>query len=431
MKGLRVGFARCDVTPHSGLPLDGFAGRDDPAVETLDPLFARVLVATTDEAQLCIVGLDALGAGAALVSRIRRTLVRTLGVRRDHVVVAASHTHAAPVGMATPSTHEGAHRYLDWLVLRVAATADAARAAARPSRVRYGESPTAGIASNRIDPSAPVDSVVRVLEFSSAREGAPIGGVAHFACHPTVLGETNLGYSGDFVGSALSGVEQATGVPCLFLQGAAADVSTRFTRRERTHAEAMRLGHLLADAIAHAGGAAVEAVPGLAVVHRYVDLPTRALPPRDELARLIGMARAELAALPAEDRELGVGRRLQARLVGALAWKDMAEAGGPASTIRATLTGVRLAGPLLATVPGELFHGTAAGTAGYGTTWLPVTLAGGYHGYFPTLASVATQEYESLNTVFDAEATGRIMRVLTRLVTGLSSRTRLSQAEAP
>ena len=97
---MRAGVARVDITPPAGEQMWGYENRRQPATGTLDPLYARVLVleagggnATT---RLALVTLD-LGRsfGPASLATLRAEAKRTSAI--DCLLVAASHTHSAPV----------------------------------------------------------------------------------------------------------------------------------------------------------------------------------------------------------------------------------------------------------------------------------------------------------------------------------------------
>src|SRR6202008_789756 len=51
--------------------------------------------------------------------------------------------------------------------------------------------------------------------------------VVNYACHPTTLAWDNTLISPDFPGALREVVEQATGAPCVFLQGASGDLGPR------------------------------------------------------------------------------------------------------------------------------------------------------------------------------------------------------------
>src|ERR1017187_5087677 len=60
-----------------------------------------------------------------------------------------------------------------------------------------------------------------------ADTGALMGSIINYACHPTTLGWENTAISPDYIGALRETVEQNTGVPCLFLQGASGDLGPR------------------------------------------------------------------------------------------------------------------------------------------------------------------------------------------------------------
>src|ERR1035438_3453050 len=97
---LRAGVARVSVTPPAGEQMWGYEDRHQPAAGTLDPLYARVLVleAGPESAprRLALVTLD-LGRsfGPGSLARLREAARRSSGI--SCLLVAASHTHSAPV----------------------------------------------------------------------------------------------------------------------------------------------------------------------------------------------------------------------------------------------------------------------------------------------------------------------------------------------
>jgi hypothetical protein len=70
----------------------------------------------------------------------------------------------------------------------------------------------------------PVDPSVNVVRFDDL-QGKPIGVAANFGLHPVVMGYDNFLISADYVGVARRVTEQALVCPCVFANGAAADVN--------------------------------------------------------------------------------------------------------------------------------------------------------------------------------------------------------------
>src|SRR5262249_42098289 len=70
----------------------------------------------------------------------------------------------------------------------------------------------------------PVDRELLVLRVED-EAGKPIAHAVNFAAHPTMHDAKLMKFSADFPGTLAGLVEKETGAPCLFLQGAAGDLS--------------------------------------------------------------------------------------------------------------------------------------------------------------------------------------------------------------
>jgi hypothetical protein len=235
-------------------------------------------------------------------------------------------------------------------------------------------------------------------------DGAVVAVLADYACHPTVLGPANLAYSADYPAAArrvlsagLAATEDVETPPVvLFLQGAAGDVSTRFTRRSQTFAEANRQGGILAGALLRGvlAGEPLDAVTPVVVRGECV-LPTRDLPTPDQ-------ARATLAA--AERARTG-SRVTQTRYEGATILAAMAEAGLPDS-VTLPMSVVSLGDLAWVHLPVEPF--TVFGERIRAASPFPVTRIVGYtDGYLGYLADEQAHRegrYEALASLVGAAA---------------------------
>ena len=74
-----------------------------------------------------------------------------------------------------------------------------------------------------INPRGPADDTVLVARATDAA-GKTVATFVNYACHPTTLAWQNTLISPDFPGAMRELVEQATGAPCVFLQGASGDL---------------------------------------------------------------------------------------------------------------------------------------------------------------------------------------------------------------
>ena len=240
---MRAGVARADITPPAGELMWGYEDRRQPATGTIDPLYARVLVldAGTDAApqRLALVTLD-LGRsfGPGSLARLREAVKR-----KSHIaclLVAASHTHSAPV--IKDEYRSGPPAWEQAALDKIAQAVAEATGSLQPVRIGAGTG-SAYIGHNRLRvnadgsvswfernptriPTAPVDPTLTVLRIDRP-DGTPLAVLTNYACHPVVFGSDNLRYSADFPGVMNRVVEQALGghAASFFLQGAPGDIN--------------------------------------------------------------------------------------------------------------------------------------------------------------------------------------------------------------
>ncbi len=158
----------------------------------------------------------------------------------DHLFVVASHTHHGPV-LELDTWPDPQHPYTRQLEDKLEKLILKASKAAVPCRW--------GIASREVPlnrnrhsklPNPPVDRALTVLRVERA-DGKPLVHLVNFAAHPTMTAAKVFQFSADYPGAMASYVEAETGAPCLFLQGAAGDLSPNPPAGARTPAEFGRL----------------------------------------------------------------------------------------------------------------------------------------------------------------------------------------------
>jgi neutral ceramidase len=223
-EGLEAGAAKTDITPPTGYPMWGYAARrDKPSDGVLDPLFARAIVLKAGETKIALLSLD-LGRAPtrSSMARIREALHKE---SFTELFVVGSHTHHGPVlELDTwPKPDKPYTRELEDKLVALIKRADSSRV---PARLGVASSETTlnrNRQSKRTD--RPVDNELLVLRFEN-REGKLIAHAVNFAAHPTMLPADVMKFSADYPGAMARHIEAETGAPCLFLQGAAGDLST-------------------------------------------------------------------------------------------------------------------------------------------------------------------------------------------------------------
>ncbi len=221
---LRAGVATVEITPPAGFPMWGYAARHDAAAEgTLDPLFARALVLAVGDDRLAIVSLDLGRAPTRQSTAAIRTRVKAdAGV--GTIFLVASHTHHGPA-MELETREVDGKCYVKQLEQKLGDVIVQAAKNLKPARLGVASRETAlnrNRHSHRAD--APVDRELLVLRIEGT-DGKPIAHAVNFAAHATMRDSKMLKWSADYPGALAGRVEKETGAPCLFLQGAAGDLS--------------------------------------------------------------------------------------------------------------------------------------------------------------------------------------------------------------
>jgi neutral ceramidase len=227
----RVGSADKDITPPPGIPMWGYGARhDSPSEGTLDPLMAKAIVIAGGVDKVAIVGTD-LGRGPteAMMIIIRREIADKAGIR--HVLISGSHSHHGPVIELIDEPGLGKGKFdaavaysqkLPHLLVRAILDADTDL---KPARIGVA-SESVGLNRNRHTKREPkaTDPMLAVIRFDD-KAGKPIAVLVNFAAHPVMTDEKLLRYSADYPGFLKRKVEAELSTRCVFMQGAAGDLS--------------------------------------------------------------------------------------------------------------------------------------------------------------------------------------------------------------
>lgn len=408
----RAGIATAPFPVPPGVPLGGYLARSGNAAGTHDSLQIGALTLATSGDELTILTADVVAFDRLLVEHVQRAA----GLVAGQLLACASHTHSGPAGIAHPlhpawpPSHDEAMR--DRFTQIATECITAARARVAPAELTIATAvPEEPVWRNRNDPDGPVDRRVTTLVVRHAN--GEVGAVLlHFACHPTVLGHENLRVSADLAGAARRSLVARLGVPglpVLFANGAAGDVSTRFTRKKTGFAACDLLGDLAGEAAQSAIIAATATVPiapslrhGRTECHldRATSGPGAPAAPPLKAAR--DARSAEVARQGAKMRQGGLGRP----------WPETIP-------LDAWILGEELA---LVAVPGEL---TAAPAGQIETdSPFPVTrvigYANGYVGYLPDLPLYHAGTYEALASPYAPGSGEEIARTAAALLTSLA-----------
>jgi len=220
---LKAGAAKVDITPPLGFPMWGYGARHDaPSLGVLNPLMARAVVLSTGKDKIAVVSLD-LGRAPTRQSMatIRKKVKEVAGI--EHLFLVASHTHHGPV--IELDNWPPKNSYVRQLEEKIAGIIIKAAKNVRPARLGVASRKTE-LNRNRHSKLAerPVDRELIVVRLEDGA-GKAIAHLVNFAAHATMENGKERKFSADYPGAMAELVEKETGAPCLFLQGAAGDLS--------------------------------------------------------------------------------------------------------------------------------------------------------------------------------------------------------------
>ncbi len=240
---LAVGWGQADITPPTGIPLSGFIFRENqPSDGVDDPLGVRVLALRQGALRVLLVSYEVLAISAPLEQQIMLALAAGLGEEfsRANTILTATHTHSAPPTSPLEGEGEPDADYWQLLCDRTVQAARQSLQTLRPAALHATSCRVPGHTINRralmaagrvsmaLEPDGfvlergPVDDTLTLLVFRDF-EGSDIAAVLHFACHGTAVCTQHIG--GDIPGALARHISASIGAPCLYLQGAAGDIS--------------------------------------------------------------------------------------------------------------------------------------------------------------------------------------------------------------
>jgi hypothetical protein len=214
--GLKAAAGRVDITPTGPAYIAGYAP-NRLSSGAHDPLSARCLVLESGDLRIALVSCDLLAVPRFQLQKIRAA-VRSVAPER--LYVAATHTHSGPdtIGQWGPDRRTSGVDQ-EWMALfrdRVADLVDQTAENLKAAVVSFAASREVPRISKNIRVPRILDTELAVMQVCG-RDGAPIGALVNFACHPEVL--NNRLISADFPHWLYGRVEGEVGV-CLFMNGA-------------------------------------------------------------------------------------------------------------------------------------------------------------------------------------------------------------------
>ena len=238
----RAAAAKVNITPTVPKQLLGYAARQSNGVH--DSIYHRILVMDDGTSRFIIVSSELCYVSPSNYQEIAARVQKKFGVKPGNFWWSLTHTHSAPeVGppgiaeafLGDRYEHPVDTAYTFFISRSMLDGIDAAIKSLAPAKLGVGWGfsqaninrraiDVDGKASLGLNPDGPVDRRIGLIRLENTY-GQPVALLVNYAIHGTVLGQENLGISGDVAGVVAGYVEEKTGAPVLFINGAAGNLA--------------------------------------------------------------------------------------------------------------------------------------------------------------------------------------------------------------
>lgn len=422
------------ITPPIGVDLSGyFAPGGRASTDVHDHLMAQALVLDDGETRVALVICDLLAVTPDFVAPVRELIHERTGIPPAHVMVACIHSHTAPATASMQDIGEADMPYVRMVARHVAGAVAASVGKLRPARLSVARGEHPGLAWNRLG-RADVNPALAVVRIDDDA-GAPLALLAHYACHPVILGPKTI-ISADYPGTLRRHLRREYPGVILFANGAAGDIdpiTNRVAWGQGTFEDVERTGAALAVDVWEAAQRAAPVHGAKIQVRRAAVRLAYDVPAPEAIRARIAQYEAEIEAQGEQpERFTEVIGEAQMPRFWLRHYKSLAErleAGETLDYKDIEMQAFVIAGELaLLALPGELF--TAAGRAVQAASphahTLPVCYANGAYGYFPPPVEFETAGYAATlaaavhnSPPFKPDIAARIVEGAARLLQGV------------
>jgi hypothetical protein len=222
---LRGGVGTAEIRIPDGTPLAGYGKRKGaPNQGFHDPLMVKALALDDGADRLLMFGADLLIMPPSVAETVYPRLEKELGLAEHQVLFTASHTHSGPGAFAPELVGKLFAGTFDPAVVNNLAEAFISAASSAWESLQAVEIATdftthPSLVENRLIPNGSTHARIPILAVRDKSAG-PLAIATGFSAHPTILGDENLQFSGDYPGAFQRELESLTGATAVFLGGA-------------------------------------------------------------------------------------------------------------------------------------------------------------------------------------------------------------------
>ena len=238
----RASVVKVDISPNTPKQLLGYGARLSTGIH--DRIYHRIIALDDGVTQFFLVSSEICLMSPSEYDHVAELLQKKLGINPLNFWWSVTHTHSAPevgvpglaeVFMGDRYKHEVDTAYTSFIEQTLINGITEARQKLEPAKLGVGWGfsqaninrraiDVDGKASIGLNPDGAVDRRIGLMRLEK-QDGSPLALIANYPIHGTVLGDDNLEISGDVTGVVSEYVEQKTGVPVLFINGAAGNLA--------------------------------------------------------------------------------------------------------------------------------------------------------------------------------------------------------------
>lgn len=284
---IKAGASVVNITPPESHFLFGYPFVERMSTGVHDALLSSALYMTDGQTQVLFISNDVIYITKDSVARIRKEVFRKTGIPVSHILIAATHTHSAPVTAEVvisandPIVPRVDQTYLRFLEESSVKAACQALEKAELAVIGFVTGDATGVGTNRHDPKGPKDMEVPAMLVRNLHN-------EYIACmlicnmHPTILHEDSTLYSSDFPHYTRMFLQNYLGETCkvVYFTGTAGNQSPRHVTKSNTFGEAERIGRIVAEAVTSRleENFTFSADASIFVKQKLMDLPKRQYP---------------------------------------------------------------------------------------------------------------------------------------------------------
>lgn len=243
---MKYGHNAICINPNTMMMPVGYMERQNPISTTKGDLYVRALY-IEDQEKICFVTMDSLGVSTQVQKLFDATVKEILG-NDVTLILSCSHTHYAPSLTQAFGYIKTNDSYVKFVQSRLRAMLMNMKIREATLTIDCNQMNQTLVGRSRISGNSDDYVILHLLRLYDRNQ--KIGNLIIYNCHPTISDAQVGHFTADYVGVMLEMLAKThPGEFFMFFQGPSGDISTRFTRKNKTYEEVIRMGRLLADSV--------------------------------------------------------------------------------------------------------------------------------------------------------------------------------------